>query len=361
MRTHRCIAMAMALVCSVGMTVLLGSCRQEPQPPPDSVPPLPGGPRIKEEVDAMRAAGAGKVVAVVPKGTTHDFWTSVKAGAEAAGKEYGCEIKWQGPTKETQVDKQVTIIQRFTTEGVDGIVMAACDAAALVPHLQAAKDQGIVVVTIDSGIMDRAIPASNVATDNVAAAAKAADTLAELIEEEGDIGIITFDPNAESSIDRERGFVDQLKEKYPNIKIAEILCCDSDTAKALSVTESMLNNHPELKGIFAANQPGGQGAAQGLKNRPELDVKLVAFDSSEAELEALEEGIIQALIVQNPYAMGYKGVEQAILALAGKEVERLLDTEVVVVTQENIDDPEVQTIVRPLEPQAERAERERGS
>lgn len=304
-------------------------------------PPSPAGPVATSPEPRERLQ-----IAVIPKGTTHYFWLSVKAGAEKAGQEEGVEILWKGPAKETEIDKQKAIVEDFITQGVDGIVMAACDTKALVPTVQKALDSGIPVVTIDSGI-DPDVSYSFIATDNVAAAREAARKLAELIGEEGEVGLIPFFPGAQTSQERERGFKEGIA-RYPKIRLVATLYSQSDVAKGMQVTEDMLTAHPNLKGIFAANEPGAIGAAQVIKARGLVGkVKLVAFDAAEAEVQALREGVIQALIVQNPFRMGYEGVKTVLKVIRGEKVEKRIDTGVTIVTQENLDSPEVQQLLTP--------------
>ena len=299
-------------------------------------------------VEKNRAPQPGKIrIALAPKGLAHQFWLTVKAGAEAAAKEFGAEIDWQGPAKETEVDKQISIMEDMISSKVNAIVMAACDENALIGVVQKAIDAGIPVVTIDSGIKSD-IAVSFVATDNVAGGRTAARELARLIGEEGEVGLIPFVPGAATSELREQGFLEGLAE-FANIKLAQKLYCMSDVAKGMSVTEDMMTSNPGLKGIFAANEPGAIGSAQALKAAGKAgQIKLVAFDASNEEIQALKEGSIQALVVQNPYQMGYQGVKAAIDHLQGKPVDKRVDTGVTVVTMENFNDPEIQKLLYPL-------------
>ena len=288
-------------------------------------------------------------IAVVPKGTAHSFWLTVKAGAEAAGQEFGATIDWNGPSKETEVDRQKSIVEDFISQKVDAIVMAACNADALVPTVKQAIETGIPVVTIDSGISsDDAY--SFVATDNVAGARKAGEKLLELIGGQGKVGLIPFKKGAQSSDQREQGFREAIKAVEPAVSIAAVLYSESDASGAMTAAEDMLTASPDLAGIFAANEPAGVGAAQVLKQRKlGGKVKLVAFDASEAEITALQEGTIQALVVQNPFKMGYDGVHTAIRVLNGEQVDKRIDTGVAVVTMDNLNDPEIHKLLYPLE------------
>lgn len=309
-------------------------------------------PGAKSANDADRPAAAAPAkegaiqVAVIPKGLTHQFWVSVHQGAEKAGREAGAEILWQGPAKETDIDKQISIIQDMLTRKVNAMVLAACDADALVGIVEQVAASGIPVVMIDSGVNSDA-PVATAATDNVAGARLAAKTLADLIGGQGDVGLIPFVAGSATSEAREKGFREGL-EAYPGIRLVSVQYSQSDAAIGMNVTSDMLSANPGLKGIFAANEAGAIGAAQALRGAGRAgEVKLVAFDASEEEIAALKEGVIQALIVQNPFRMGYEGVKAALAALRGEQVPKIIDTGVTVVTQDNLDTREVQAILNP--------------
>ncbi len=285
-------------------------------------------------------------IAVIPKGLVHQFWLTVRAGAEAAAAEEGVKVIWQGPAKETEVAKQIDIVRDMLNRGVDAIVLAACDTNALIPVIEEAQRARVPVITIDSGV-NSDLPVSLVATDNVAGARTAADKLAELIGKRGKVGLIPFVPGAATSEWREEGFKEGLKA-YPDIELVATLYSQSDVAKGMDVTQDMLTSHQDLDGIFAASEPGAVGAAQAIKAAGKTgEVKLVGFDASEEEVMALRDGTIQALIVQNPFKMGYLGVQSAVRALRGEPVEKRIDTGVAVVTKENVDTPEIQALLNP--------------
>jgi ribose transport system substrate-binding protein len=304
---------------------------------------------------AVLAGGCGEkknekpTIAVIPKGTSQSFWLAVKAGAEKAGQEAGVNIHWDGPAEETDLDGQIRIFQNAVTKKVKAIVLAACDAKSLVRYVKEAQQAGIPVITIDSGITPD-ISRAFLATDNVKGGAVAADALAELIGEKGKVGLLPFIKGAGSSDDRERGFCDALS-KYPGIDLGDrVLYSNSDVSIGLDKTKSMLTSTPDLAGIFAANQGGAEGAIQALRQMGKAGkVKLVCYDASDAEIQALRDGVVQALIVQNPYRMGYEGVKTAVRAAAGEAIDpRVIDTGVTKVTIENLDTPEIQKLLNPV-------------
>ncbi len=349
----RCLAVYITL--TLLLVALFAGCKQQTGPAAPTAPvPAP----TTVEKPEHPATTAQYRIAVVPKGTAHIFWKSVKAGAEAAAQELNAEILWNGPEQETDIEGQKRILENFVSQKVDAIVMAACDADGLIPTVKQAAQAGIPTVTIDSGLSDPEASVCYIATDNVEGGRKAGDKLAELIGEQGAVGLIPFIKGAASSDQRQQGF-EAAMDKYPRIKIVSTLFSESDPEIAQRVTEDMITAHPDLAGIFAANEPAGVAAARVIKERGlSGKVKLVAFDSSESEIAALREGTIQALIVQNPFKMGYEGVKTAIAHLQGKPVAKTIDTGVTVITKDTMDQPDMMKLLNPLEaaaPQAARA------
>ncbi len=283
-------------------------------------------------------------ILVSPKGLVHSFWVTVKAGADSAGKEFGAEVIWKGPTQEIDIAGQIAIIEDYINKGIDAIVLAACDAQGLIPVLEKAKNKGIPIITIDSGV-DSDLPVSFIATNNILAAQKAAQKLAELIGEQGKVACIPFIPGAATSNWREQGFVEEIKN-YPQIKLLPIRYSQSEVAIGMAVTEDILTGHPDIKGIFAANEAGTIGAIQALKTKNKIgQVKVVGFDAASNEVTALQAGEIDALIVQDPFKMGYEGVKAALMTMNGESVPKRIDTGVYVVTRENLNQPEIQRLI----------------
>jgi ribose transport system substrate-binding protein len=283
-------------------------------------------------------------ILVAPKGLVHSFWVTVKAGADSAGREFSAEIIWKGPSLETDISGQIAILEDYINKNVDAIVLAACDANGLINTVKKAVARKIPVITIDSGI-DADLALSHVATNNIAAAEKAAEVLAGLIGETGEVACIPFVPGAATSMMRENGFLAGIK-KYPAIQVAAIHYSQSEVSVGMAVTEDILTAHPEIKGIFAANEAGTIGVVQGLKSRNKAGVvKVVGFDAAKNEILALKEGVVDALIVQDPFKMGYLGVKMAISALRGEPVEKNVDTGVYIVTRENLDSAEIRKLI----------------
>jgi ribose transport system substrate-binding protein len=292
-------------------------------------------------------AGKQLTIAVMPKGTKHQFWQSVKAGADQAGKEENVTIDWAGPTNEGSIQDQVNLVMTKITAKVDGIVLAATDATALNKPAQEAKEKGIPLVTIDSGITDKDASYCYIATDNVEGGRQAADALAKAIGEKGDVGLMIFGKGSVSSDERQKGFEEGIK-KYPGIKLVATVEAN-DPQKSTEAAINMLTANPSIKGIFAANEPNGVAAANALKQRSLVGkVKLVAYDSSDEEIKALQDGIIEATIVQDPFQMGYKGVKTVLNVIRKKPVaEKFINSGMTVVTRANLNTPEVQKLVNP--------------
>jgi ribose transport system substrate-binding protein len=290
-------------------------------------------------------AGSGLKIAVLPKGTEHVFWLTVKDGADAAAKESGATIEWQGPASETDVTGQIKLVENAIAKKVDAIVIAACDAKALIKPLKDAKDKGIIIVTIDSGIDDDTIPVTYAATDNVLGGKKAAEELTKLVGGSGTVAVIPFIQGAKSSDEREKGFCDEIRAN-PTLTLLPPLYSQSEVEQGVKVTENLLNANPDIAGIFAANEAGAKGAMRVLEMRKLAGkVKLVGYDAAPDQVQALKAGTIQALIVQDPFKMGYEGVMAAVKAQKGETVEKRIDTGVQVVTPENIDKPEIQKLL----------------
>ncbi|MGE5606492.1 MAG: substrate-binding domain-containing protein [Bacteroidota bacterium] len=286
-------------------------------------------------------------ILVCPKTLASSFWLTVRAGAYAAGKEFGAKIIWKGPAVETDIAGQIAIIEDYRNKKVDAIALAACDIKALIAPVKKAINASIPVVSFDSGL-DPDPTLSLIATDNLLGGKQAGEVLVRLIGGKGQVACIPYISGASTSMLREKGFKEVIA-KYPDIKLVAIQYSESDVAKAMAVTENILTANPNLSGIFAGNEPGAIGAAQAIRARGLAGkVKLVAFDASPVEIEMLQNGTIQALIVQNPYNMGYLAVKACVDAFNGRKVPKRIDTGVTVVSMDNFFEPQIQKILYPL-------------
>jgi ribose transport system substrate-binding protein len=285
-------------------------------------------------------------IAVIPKGTTHIFWESVRKGAEKAGEEAGVKILWNGPKRETDREEQIQIIEDFTVQKVSGVVLAPLDSKALVPKVEELYDQNIPCVIVDSGI-DTDKYVSFAATDNYIGGLIAARRMGKILNGKGKIVVLKYVPGSASTTNRENGFIDTIKKEFPGIDIVDAQYGNDTVETALQVTEDMLTKNAALDGLFACNASTSVGALQGLRSQSRTgDIKMIGFDTEKALIDGLKEGVIDSLVAQNPYKMGYEGVKAVLARLEGQEVPRRIDTGVNLVTKDNMETPEIQALLR---------------
>ncbi len=300
---------------------------------------------------SLLLAGCGrshrKEIAVVPKGTAHQFWQGVHAGALAAGRAFNVDILWNGPAQETDSARQLEIIDSMIARRVDGLAIAAADRNALNAPLERAAAAKIPVAIFDSGV-DSQQYMTFVATNNYAAGAMAARKLAGLIGARGKIAVVLHVPGSYSSMEREKGFEETIAREYPGIQIAARQFGMSDRAKALAAAENILAAHPDLAGIFASAEPSSVGTARALDERGAAGkIKFVAFDATEGLVKDLESGTIDALIAQDPYKIGYEAVKSLSDKLNGRTPPRQIDLSASVITKADLAKPAVQTLLFP--------------
>lgn len=265
-------------------------------------------------------------VAIVSKGFQHQFWQSVKQGAEKAADEFDVKITFEGPETESQVDKQIEMLRAALDKKPDAIGFAALDSQASTPLLKEMEEKDIPVIAFDSGV-DSPIPLATASTDNKAAAALAADKMAEFIGGEGKIAMIVHDQTSVTGVQRRDGFKEQIESKYPNIKIVDIQYGGGDHLKSTDLAKAIISAHSDLKGIFGSNEGSAIGvvnAVQELKKSGDLVV--VGFDSGKQQIDAIKDGLMAGAVTQNPVGIGYETVKAAVDAMNGKEVEKTIDT-----------------------------------
>ncbi len=311
---------------------------QEATPEPDDVPYCT--PEIAAEM-----AGQDIYIPVISKGFQHQFWQAVKAGAEQAAEDCGVTITFEGPESEAQVDKQMEMLQTAIDKNPAALVFAALDSRAAIPLLEQASEAGIPVIGFDSGV-DSDILLATAATDNIAAAAKAADMMAELIGGEGEVAVIAHDQTSRTGIDRVDGFVQRMEEAYPNITVVDVQYGGGDQLKSTDLARSIILAHPELKGFFGANE----GSAIGVLNAViELDMAedlvVIGYDSGKQQVDAIAEVLMEGAITQNPIGIGYKAVEAAVMALRGEELETGIDTGFYYYDASNYDDEQIAAVL----------------
>ena len=303
----------------------------------------------------MLAAGAGQAqqarktsVAVIPKGTTHIFWKSVHAGAVKAAAESGVELFWQGPQKEDDRKMQIEVVQTFISRGVDAIVLAPLDSTALVRPAQAAAKRNIKLVIIDSGL-NSGDYSSFVASDNYKAGRVAAKRMAGLIPPSGRLLMLRYAEGSESTMQREKGFQDGMKELAPGtVWVSDNQYGGVTSESAFQAAQNLLNRFEQIDGIFTPNESTTFGMLRALQTSGRAGkVKFVGFDTSEPLLQGLRKGDIHGLTAQNPFKMGYVGVKTAVAAIRGEAIEKRIDTGVAMITAANIGEPEMRELVNP--------------
>ncbi len=286
-----------------------------------------------------------KQIAVIPKATSHVFWIAVQSGAMAAGKELGVDVLWNGPSAETEYSRQIQIVDSMVARHVDGIAIAAAERKALVQAVERATGAGIPVTVFDSGL-DSEKYMTFVATNNVEGGKMAARELARLIGGEGNVALLMHAPGSQSTMDREKGFEDTIAADFPKIKIVARQFSQSDRAKGRAAAENFLAANPGLKGIFASAEPGSVGASLAIKARELQDkVMLVGFDSSESLIEDLKEGSVDALVVQDPFKIGYESVRTLVDKLSGKEPPKRMDLSARIVRKADLEKSEIRKLL----------------
>ncbi len=286
-------------------------------------------------------------IGVIPKGTAHVFWQSVHAGAEAAGREFHETVDWEGPANETDYARQIEIFDSMLNQHVNGIVVAASDRTTLDASLDRAARENIPVVVFDSAV-DSNNYVSFVATNNYEGGQMAARKLGELLHGKGSVAMIQNAPGSASTMDRERGFHDAMAKEFPGIHIVAEQYSMSDRAKGMAAAENIFTAHPALDGLFASSEPSSVGAAQALKARGLAGkVKFVAFDSSEGLVADLQQGVIDALVAQDPFKIGYEAVKAVTDKLNGKTPAKRIDLSAVVITKADLAKPEINQLLHP--------------
>jgi ribose transport system substrate-binding protein len=293
-------------------------------------------------------------VAFVPKGTTHEFWRTIQAGAVAARRDLAAkgvhvEILWKGPLREDDREQQVQVVESFASQGVDGMILAPLDEKALVRPVEEAKRLGVPTVIVDSALASDEI-VSFVATDNAKGGEMGADEMGRLLGGKGKVLLLRYQEGSASTTAREEGFLARLKSSWPGLELVPVdqhAGPTVDTAKRAS--ENLLNRHGrELQGIFLVNETSTGGMLLALQDAGLAGkVKLLGFDGTEALVTAMRKGELHAFVLQDPFGMAVQAVQTMVDHLQGRPVPRRVDTRVVVVTPENLDRAEVKDLLHP--------------
>lgn len=326
---------ALAFLCAVSVAGLLGSCS-------------------RESPEQGTVGGADPVtlrIAVVPKGTTHDFWKSVHAGAQRAEQSLdGVEVTFTGPEREDDRAQQVALVENLISAGYDAIVLAPLDDTALVAPVRLATSAGIPVVIIDSGLNAEAGTdyVSFIATDNEQGGRMAGEHMVELLEGTGRVLLLRYQEGSASTRLREQGFVAALADAEGVELIDPGRYAGATRATAQEAAENLLTTYEDIDGIFCPNESSTFGMLLALRSRDMAGtIRFVGFDASEGLVEALAADEIDALVVQNPIRMGELGVRAAVEHLRGTQQELRIDTGVMLVTPDTMDSAEARELISP--------------
>ncbi|HET6454444.1 MAG TPA: substrate-binding domain-containing protein [Armatimonadota bacterium] len=286
-------------------------------------------------------------IAVIPKGTMHEFWKTVHAGAVKASRELDVDVIWKGPIKEDDRDAQIAVVEDFISKGVSGIVLAPLDDAALRAPVANATKTGIPVVIFDSGLQGSDF-ISFVATDNFKGGQIAGEHLAKLLNGKGSVIMLRYSEGSNSTMLREKGFMDAMS-KHSGIKVVSSNQYGGVTPEsAYKASENLLSRFKDVDGIFCPNESTTFGMLRALQDGGFAGkIKFVGFDSSQQLIDGLKRGQIQGLVLQNPMKMGYMAVKTLVQSLRGQRVEKRIDTGATLVTPQNMNDPEMKALLKP--------------
>ncbi len=311
-----------------------------------AVPTVAAPTTSQPPASAAGSGAAGKpYIPVISKGFQHQFWQAVKSGAEKAAADLNVTITFEGPESESQVDKQIEMLQAALDKKPAALCFAALDSKAAVPLLEQAKAANIPVIGFDSGV-DSDIPVTTAATDNIAAAGEAAKKMAGLIGDAGEVAIIAHDQTSRTGIDRVKGFTDEITKNHPNIKIVDTQYGGGDHLKSTDLAKTIIQAHPNLKGFFGANEGSAIGVLNGVKESgKEGKLTVIGYDSGQQQMDAIRAGTEAGAITQDPIGIGYKCVESAVKAIKGESLPKTIDTGFHYYDKSNIDDPAIAALL----------------
>lgn len=284
------------------------------------------------------------VIAIVSKGFQQQFWQAVKTGAEDEAARLGVSITYQGPATESQVEVQIDMLTQAMASEPAAVALAALDSRAAAPLLEQAKRSDIPVIAFDSGV-DSDIPATTASTDNRAAAAEAAKHMSELIGAKGKVALVVHDQTSGSGTGRRDGFVDWMKANAPDVELLEPQYGDGDQAKSADITKSIIAANPDIAGIYGSNEGSAIGVVKGVEESGKTGVTIVGFDSGQAQIDAINSGIMAGAITQNPISIGAKTVGAAVAALQGQTLPKAIDTGFYWYDKTNINDPKIKAVL----------------
>ncbi|MFC8796683.1 ABC transporter substrate-binding protein [Promicromonospora sp. NPDC057138] len=283
-------------------------------------------------------------VALVSKGFQHQFWQAVKQGADDAAADLDVEVTFEGPETETEVEKQLTMLQTALDKNPDALGFAALDSEASIPLMTDAESRGIPVIAFDSGV-DSEVPVTTVSTDNLAASAEAAKHMAELVGS-GKIAIIAHDQTSQTGQQRVEGFTQYMAENAPDIEIVDTQYAGGDQLKSADAAKAIMQAHPDLKGIYGTNEGSAVGVVKAVQETGKAGkLTVIGFDSGKAQTDAIRDGLMAGAITQDPIKMGYETVKAAVAVINGEEVEPVIDSGFYWYDKTNIDDEKIAAVL----------------
>lgn len=290
-----------------------------------------------------------RYIAVICKGSQHEFWKTVEQGAMDAGEELGAKVTFVAPEDESQIDVQIGMMEQAIEDEADAIVLAPLDTDKLNPVIDKAVNRGIPVLTLDSDVTTNTRVAT-IGTSNESAGAIAARNAVKRMGGKGKVAIIAHVKGAQTAIARNKGFAQEIEENHSgSIKIVGVKYCDGDAGVAKEQALEFMEKHPDLKCIYGTNEGSALGAAEAVKEMGrQEEISVIGFDSSDKEIAYLQEGVIDGMMVQNPYNMGYLGVRNIYKVLDEKSIEEKIDTGAIYVDADNLNDEDIQWLLYPL-------------
>jgi ribose transport system substrate-binding protein len=297
-------------------------------------------PETPRAATALSSNVTSHVIAVIPKLTNTVFWRAVLAGAKEAGKDFGYEIIWDGPDRETNSVRQIQIVDDAIARQVAGVVIAPVDRLELVPSVDKLAGLKIPCGLIDSGIETIQF-LSFASTDNYEGGALAARRMGQVLGGKGNVLVVRHLAGSHATIKRVSGFTETLAKEFPDIKIVDSQSGQDTAETAKKATLEMLQRNADVQGLFACNVDVSVGALQALQEAKRADVKMVAFDPDKTLLDGLRTGQVDSIVLQNPYKMGYEGVKAVAMHLKGQTVPRIIDTSVEMVTDKTLTEPKI--------------------
>lgn len=328
----------MALIGILLIAAMLSGCAAPAAPAVET-----GGDEAAAEESSEEATAEGEApyIPVISKGFQHQFWQAVELGSQQAAEEFGVEITFEGPETEAQVDKQIEMLQAALAKNPAAICLAALDTKAAIPLLEEADAAGIPIVGFDSGV-DSDIPVATAATDNLAAAALAADKMSELIGGSGKVAVLVHDQTSRTGIDRRDGFLNQIEAEYPDIEIVNVDYGAGDQLKSTDLAKAVIQANPDLAGYFGANEGSIIGVLNAITElEKEGEIVAIGYDAGSQQMDAIRSGLQAGAITQSPIGIGYECVKAAYMAINGEEVPEVIDTGFLWYDASNIDSDEI--------------------